>query len=166
MIMLQGGSLLWSHRRHAVILPWGNPPAADAPGKELYIVPLKPLERPEYLELLDHLSLPPSRSEILLVGVFILHKSKQVTHPASYSVASAAAPASAAFVPTPLLSPSSLGFDLSALTPEFIADLLRTNPAISAAAAAAFAAPQSTDAHPVYRSAQISSTRPPPQNSE
>jgi hypothetical protein len=110
-------------------------------------VPLKPADKPEYLDMLDHLSLPVARSELLLVGIFILHKARRTSltpsvQPTPYSTLSG--PTSSAL---PVQSPSSLGFDISALTPEFIADILKKNPGIGAAATAAFADMPVTEAY-------------------
>lgn len=137
------------HSRHAVIFPWGSPPAADAPGKELYLVPLQPSQTPEYLEMLDHLALPTPRTETVLVGIFILLRRRPAVLPPSMppppSIPSAPIPPPSAVPSIPGLS--TLGFDLSTFTPEFIAELLKTNPAISAAATAAFASPPSGAAY-------------------
>lgn len=84
--------------------------------------------------MLEHLSLPTARSQILLVGVFILHRAKKAIPAPPVPVAEPSTAGSASVA-------SALGIDLSALTPEFIADLLKSNPAISAAASAAFSPP-------------------------
>lgn len=66
--------------RHAVIHPWGSRPTPDAPGKELYLVPVianQPL--PDYVELLDLVKFPKQSDENILLGVFILNKGKFTT---------------------------------------------------------------------------------------
>jgi len=148
--------LTQSLRRHAVVFPWGNPPSAEAPGKELYLVPLKPTDKPGYLDMLEHLSLPVARSDILLVGIFILHKAKRIpyTPPLQPTPTYSTAPGPP-LAPPPTQSPSSLGFDISALTPEFIADILRNNPGIGAAA---FAESPTTDTHALGASSHPPST--------
>ncbi|EMD38932.1 hypothetical protein CERSUDRAFT_104220, partial [Gelatoporia subvermispora B] len=63
--------------RHGLVFPWGNRPKENAPGRELYIVPLlshEPL--PEFMELLDDLRLPKMRSTHYLVGIWVLTKGK------------------------------------------------------------------------------------------
>lgn len=57
-------------------------PRPQDPGRELYIIPLRSTERlPDYLELLDDLRLPKSRTSDLLVGIWILNKGKLVPPP-------------------------------------------------------------------------------------
>ncbi len=53
------------HRRHGLVFPWGPRPK-DAPGRELYIVPLLSSDPiPEFMELLDNLRLPKVRPDNL-----------------------------------------------------------------------------------------------------
>lgn len=69
-------------RRHGLVFPWGK--NAKDPGKELYIIPLlssDPL--PDYLELLDSLCLPKTRTEHYLIGIWILNKGKLAPPPAA-----------------------------------------------------------------------------------
>jgi hypothetical protein len=124
------------------VFPWGTVASPDAPGKELYLVPLLPeAPLPEYLMMLDYLSFPAVRAMAVLIGFFILHKIKKPTRPSNFSILTNPAPMypspNPPNPPNPLLS-GSLDFDLSALTPEFIADLLKNNPSIGTTAAAAF----------------------------
>jgi hypothetical protein len=63
--------------RHAVVHPWGPNPGPDAPGKELYLIPILPHEAlPDYVEILDLVKFPKQREEKMLLGVFILNKGK------------------------------------------------------------------------------------------
>ncbi|KAI5118689.1 hypothetical protein M0805_003625 [Coniferiporia weirii] len=65
--------------RNALVFPWGNTPQPQAPGRELYIIPLlKDSPIPEYIELLDELLLPAERPTNLLLGLFVLNKGKLV----------------------------------------------------------------------------------------
>ncbi|KZS94341.1 hypothetical protein SISNIDRAFT_484570 [Sistotremastrum niveocremeum HHB9708] len=90
--------------RHGLIFPWGKHPRSDAPGRELYIVPLEPSNTlPEYIDLLDELQLPQVRTEKILVGVWILHKGKLVK-PATPPPP----PAASQPTPPPSLQPSQL----------------------------------------------------------
>jgi len=66
-----------SFSRHAVVHPWGPNPGPDAPGKELYLIPIMPHEvLPEYVEILDLVKFPKQRDEKILLGVFVLNKGK------------------------------------------------------------------------------------------
>ncbi|KAF8315381.1 hypothetical protein DL93DRAFT_2112272 [Clavulina sp. PMI_390] len=137
---------LLAKNRHAVVFPWGNPPRPTAPGKELYLVPLQPSNNPEYLQMLDHMALSVTRTTTILVGIFILHKVPNIADSSPQKVHSTSAhPSAVSHLPTAMNAPT---VDFSTLTPEFISELLRTNPAISAAAAAAFSPPPSNQFAP------------------
>ena len=110
-------------------------------------MPLRPTDKPEYLDMLEYLSLPIVRSEMLLVGIFILHKARKTSFTPSVQPTPSYSALSGPTLPAlPVQSPISLGFDISALTPEFIADILKKNPGIGAAATAALADMPVTDA--------------------
>lgn len=113
-------------------------------------MPLQPSDRPGYLDMLEHLSLPVARSEILLVGIFILHRARRISYTPPFQpippYPMTSGPPS--LQSPPIQSPSSLGFDISVLTPEFIADILKNNPGIGATASAAFPDASMMDAHP------------------
>ncbi|KAI0820319.1 hypothetical protein BC628DRAFT_1397687 [Trametes gibbosa] len=73
---------LLSKSRHGLIFPWGHNPKSSAPGRELYVVPLMSTDSiPEYMELLDQLQLPPTRSVDYLVGIWVLNKGKLAPPP-------------------------------------------------------------------------------------
>ncbi|KAI0350712.1 hypothetical protein OH77DRAFT_1412629 [Trametes cingulata] len=109
-------SHLVSKGRHGLIFPWGHNPKSSSPGRELYVVPLLSSDPiPEYMELLDQLQLPQSRSVDYLVGIWVLTKGKLAPPPASAAppvpiTAPAAAPVSApaplAAAPTPTGMPN------------------------------------------------------------
>ncbi|KDQ19428.1 hypothetical protein BOTBODRAFT_439248 [Botryobasidium botryosum FD-172 SS1] len=83
--------------RHAVVLPWAS--RENAPGKELYLIPLQVSDPvPEYIELLDQVRLPKVRQTNVLLGVFILQKGKLVEAPPS---SLAAPPQPQAAIPPP-----------------------------------------------------------------
>jgi hypothetical protein len=60
-----------------VVHPWGSNPGPDAPGKELYLIPILPHEAlPDYVEILDLVKFPKQREDKMLLGVFVLNKGK------------------------------------------------------------------------------------------
>ena len=69
--------------RHGLVFPWGSQPPPSAPGKDMYLIPLKrssPL--PEFIELLDRASsVPKRRDQDTILGVFVLTKGKLVVPP-------------------------------------------------------------------------------------
>lgn len=68
--------------RHGLIFPWGQHPPSSAPGKDLYLIPLRPSQPlPEFIELLDHVQIPKRRDKDMLIGVFVLIKGKIVVPP-------------------------------------------------------------------------------------
>ncbi|KAF8586036.1 hypothetical protein K439DRAFT_1001449 [Ramaria rubella] len=70
-------SFLINRDRHAVVHPWGPNPGPEAPGKELYLIPIMPDEAlPDYVEILDLVKFPKQRDDKMLLGVFILNKGK------------------------------------------------------------------------------------------
>ncbi|GJJ11332.1 hypothetical protein Clacol_005564 [Clathrus columnatus] len=70
-------SILINRGRHAVIHPWGSRPSPDAPGKELYLIPVLPNQPlPDYIEILDLVTFPKHSEDNRLLGVFILNKGK------------------------------------------------------------------------------------------
>lgn len=108
-------SILISRGRHAVIHPWGSRPSPDAPGKELYLVPIVPKQPlPDYVELLDLTQFPKQSDENRLLGVFILNKGKFP------------APAAAYTQPVPPLPPS--GLPLPHTVPSLLTNLTSTLP--------------------------------------
>ncbi|KZV94565.1 hypothetical protein EXIGLDRAFT_505007 [Exidia glandulosa HHB12029] len=143
-------------RRYGVSFPWGNPPSPQAPGKELYILPLLPhAALPESIELLDNVRVPQPRTRSTLLGVFILHKGRVVDIPAPAPSAVPATipphaaptplpPSVLAHLPTlghstytppppvpmvpgfPLPQPAAAASAVSALTPEQISLMLRS----------------------------------------
>ncbi|TDL23603.1 hypothetical protein BD410DRAFT_786842 [Rickenella mellea] len=127
--------------RHALVFPWGHHPKPQAPGKELYIIPLlKEHPLPEYIEMLDDLRLPKTRDTNILLGVFVLNKGKLVAPPVTQVPAppipeGAALPSGSTLpsttVPIPVapvaasVIPSALAAEVASLTPEQIALMLR-----------------------------------------
>lgn len=101
---------------------------------------------PEYMELLDNLKLPKSRSTSVLVGIWVLNHGKLAPPPTALGVAppissfehppiSAISPPPPAFgtVPAPIVPPSigslsssNLATEVASLTPEQIQLMLRT----------------------------------------
>ena len=61
--------------RHGLIFPWGS--RGREWGRELYVIPLLSSHTlPEYIELLDELHLPQTRSEDCLVGIWVLNRGR------------------------------------------------------------------------------------------
>ena len=57
--------------------PWGPNPGPEAPGKELYLIPILPHEAlPDYVEILDLIKFPKQREDKMLLGVFVLNRGK------------------------------------------------------------------------------------------
>ncbi|CCM01815.1 uncharacterized protein FIBRA_03883 [Fibroporia radiculosa] len=135
--------------RHGLVFPWGNRPKEWAPGRELYIVPLLSTDAiPDYMELLDDLRLPKSRSASYLVGIWVLTKGKLApppTPPAAPYLQVAPPPSAVPQVPQaststnvypqppaptslPQSSPAdaALAAGVAQLTPEQIQAMLRT----------------------------------------
>ncbi|KAF8892270.1 hypothetical protein BD779DRAFT_1511945 [Infundibulicybe gibba] len=68
--------------RHGLVFPWGPRPKEHYPGREFYVIPLlssDPL--PDYMELLDELKLPKTRTLNYLVGIWVLNKGKLAAPP-------------------------------------------------------------------------------------
>ncbi|EJD07690.1 uncharacterized protein FOMMEDRAFT_101080 [Fomitiporia mediterranea MF3/22] len=97
--------------RHALVFPWGTQPKPQAPGRELYIIPLlKDQPLPEFIELLDDHCLPKERTSNALLGAFVLNKGKLVAAtPPPASVPPVPAPGS---VPTPFPSIPNIPFQM------------------------------------------------------
>ncbi|KAF8507951.1 hypothetical protein BU17DRAFT_70975 [Hysterangium stoloniferum] len=133
-------SVLVNRNRHAVVLPWGPNPGPDAPGKELYLIPILPHEPlPDYVELLDLVKFPKKREEKMLLGVFILNKGKfsapllpnspAASLPFNQPPVLAPAPVPAPAVPDPPPSQPGTSFPpdiISKLTSEQIESLFQT----------------------------------------
>lgn len=132
--------LILNPSRHALVFPWGLQPRPNAPGKELYLVPLLQGEPiPEFLELADDHRLPKERDHDLLLGVFVVNKGKLVLAPDAQRTLAAVQAPSAPSPPPGLLTagPSSipppntninqnaLAAEVASLTPEQIAIMLR-----------------------------------------
>ncbi|KAF8906293.1 hypothetical protein CPB84DRAFT_1770475 [Gymnopilus junonius] len=70
-------NFLISKKRHGLVFPWGNRPKEYHPGRELYMIPLPQSDPlPEFVELLDDLKMPKTRSRDYLLGVWVLNKGK------------------------------------------------------------------------------------------
>jgi len=71
------------HSRHGLVFPWGTQPPSSAPGRDMYLIPLKPSSAlPEFIELLDRASSVPKRRERdAILGVYVLTKGKLVVPP-------------------------------------------------------------------------------------
>ncbi|KIM44727.1 hypothetical protein M413DRAFT_9028 [Hebeloma cylindrosporum] len=70
-------NFLISKSRHGLVFPWGSRPKEYHPGRELYMIPLLQSEPlPEFIQLLDELKLPETRSRDYLIGIWILNKGK------------------------------------------------------------------------------------------
>ncbi|OBZ73643.1 Transcription factor bye1 [Grifola frondosa] len=116
---------LISKGRHGLIFPWGNRPKEHAPGRELYIVPLLTTDPiPEYMELLDELRLPKSRSLNYLhprTPTFDLSQFQQQNHNVLPSILPSSTVSSIPAVP----SSASLAAEVASLTPEQIQLMLQ-----------------------------------------
>lgn len=123
-----------------MVLPWGPNPGPDAPGKELYLIPVLPDgPLPDYVELLDVVKFPKKREEKMLLGVFILNKGKFSAAPSPTSTAlfplipppppvastSSALLSSANLPPPPLPVASQTMLPLPAAAPEIINKLTK-----------------------------------------
>ncbi|CAE6367280.1 unnamed protein product [Rhizoctonia solani] len=96
--------------RYGLVFPWGQDPPLSAPGKELYIAPLLPEHPiPEYLQLLDNVTIPAKRDGPIFCGIFVLSKGRVTTlDPKDIPHPTPSAPVPS--VPPPaLLPPSSVG---------------------------------------------------------
>ncbi|KAI0269042.1 hypothetical protein BGY98DRAFT_1016187, partial [Russula aff. rugulosa BPL654] len=68
-------SFLINKDRHGLIFPWGS--RGREWGRELYVIPLLSSHTlPEYIELLDDLHLPQTRSADCLVGIWVLNRGR------------------------------------------------------------------------------------------
>ncbi|KAH9479373.1 Transcription factor bye1 [Psilocybe cubensis] len=77
-------NFLKSKSRHGLVFPWGNRPKDYHPGRELYMIPLLQSEPlPEFVELLDGLKLPTTRTKDYLLGIWILNRGKLAVLPNS-----------------------------------------------------------------------------------
>ncbi|KAF7370600.1 Transcription elongation regulator [Mycena sanguinolenta] len=133
--------------RHGLVFPWGSRPKEYHPGKELYIIPLLSSDSlPDYMELLDNLTLPKIRNTNYLVGIWVLNKGKLAPPPppppAITPVPPPPAPNPAVMpqpppqfhmptmpgVPAPQLTfePSVLAAEVAALTPEQVRMMLQS----------------------------------------
>ncbi|KAL1747823.1 hypothetical protein HDZ31DRAFT_80123 [Schizophyllum fasciatum] len=91
--------------RHGLVFPWGQRPKENHPGRELYIIPLRAQEPlPEYMELIDNLKLPKTRSRDYLVGIYVLIRGKLAPPPSA---------------PQPMQAPTPLQHPAPVLTPPF-----------------------------------------------
>ncbi|THH32466.1 hypothetical protein EUX98_g1724 [Antrodiella citrinella] len=135
--------------RHGLIFPWGNRPKEHHPGRELYIVPLRASDPlPDYMELIDDLQLPKSRTVDYLIGIWVLNKGKLVPppNPPSAPITSSIpptlsqtgvpppSPAAPSYMPPPMPptqppqqegAAANLANQVAALTPEQIQMMLR-----------------------------------------
>lgn len=127
--------------RHGLVFPWGHHPKDHHPGRELYIIPLlssDPL--PDFIELMDNLSLPKVRKVNYLIGIWVLTKGKLAPPPAPPPPAAvpqippnllpllnpgASLPAGAAQNPQPPL-PAAIAAEVATLTPEQIQLMIQT----------------------------------------
>jgi hypothetical protein len=75
--------LTFIRSRHGLVFPWGSQPPPSAPGKDMYLIPLKPSSSlPEFIELLDRApSVPKRREQDVILGVYVLTKGKLVVPP-------------------------------------------------------------------------------------
>ncbi|KAI0766610.1 hypothetical protein BD413DRAFT_494258 [Trametes elegans] len=105
---------LISKGRHGLIFPWGHNPKSSAPGRELYVIPLQSTDPiPEYMELLDNLQLPPSRTTDYLVGIWVLTKGKLA--PPAKPLVPVPPPAVASPAPPPSSTPAMPKIDFAQL---------------------------------------------------
>ncbi|SJL03788.1 uncharacterized protein ARMOST_07145 [Armillaria ostoyae] len=132
--------------RHGLVFPWGPRPK-DAPGRELYIVPLLSSDPiPEFMELLDNLRLPKVRQTTYMIGIWVLNKGelKPPPEPATAPPPTISSPvpavpmispipnipALANLAPPPIapaqIEPAALAAEVAALTPEQIQLMIRT----------------------------------------
>ncbi|KAK0188946.1 hypothetical protein F5146DRAFT_688014 [Armillaria mellea] len=131
--------------RHGLVFPWGPRPK-DAPGRELYIVPLLSSDPiPEFMELLDNLRLPKVRQTNYMIGIWVLNKGelKPPPEPATAPPPSISPPVPAAPTISPIpnipalanlappiapaqIEPAALAAEVAALTPEQIQLMIRT----------------------------------------
>ena len=117
-------------RRHGVVFPWGSPPPPDAPGKELYLVPLHPSDSvPEYLQLLDHVQLPDPRNTTMVLGLFVLHRPKAHA-PQSSAILNTATASDGVHANNAAQFTGPSGIDISSITAEYLAGILQ-NPALN-----------------------------------
>ncbi|KAH9986087.1 hypothetical protein BJV74DRAFT_775111 [Russula compacta] len=73
-------SFLINKDRHGLIFPWGS--RGREWGRELYVIPLLSSHAlPEYIELLDDLYLPKTRSADCLVGIWVLNRGRLAAPP-------------------------------------------------------------------------------------
>ncbi|KAF7985144.1 hypothetical protein HWV62_7704 [Athelia sp. TMB] len=139
--------------RHGLIFPWGQRPKDIYPGRELYIIPILASEPlPDYMELLDELRLPSTRTSDYLVGIWVLNKGKlapppqplagQSPAPVTAPTASQSPPVQPFGAPPPtaplVIAPEVLAAEVASLTPEQIQLMLQTlagNPAFAPATA-------------------------------
>ncbi|KAH8986846.1 hypothetical protein EDB92DRAFT_1801644 [Lactarius akahatsu] len=134
--------------RHGLIFPWGS--RGREWGRELYVVPLPsshPL--PDYIELLDDMRLPRTRSADCLVGIWVLNRGRLAapppppqplapaitpsapTLPPALASALASIMPAGAFplmggAPPPSMSAADLAAQVAALSPEQIQAMLVT----------------------------------------
>ncbi|KAF7356595.1 Transcription elongation regulator [Mycena venus] len=126
--------------RHGLVFPWGSRPKDYCPGKELYIIPLLSSDSlPDYMELLDNLTLPKIRN------ANYLHRPPPP--PAPVPTPALAPPPGAAVMPQPqpqfnmpplppavpgapapqlTFEPSVLAAEVAALTPEQVRMMLQS----------------------------------------
>ncbi|KAL5492519.1 BYE1 [Sanghuangporus weigelae] len=131
--------------RHALVFPWGTQPKPQAPGRELYLIPLlKDQPIPEFMELMDDHRLPKERSANVLLGAFVLNKGKLLaTTPLPGTAGPASTPTPFPRIPSvppgpvptsqPSVDPSTqakidqvaLAAEVASLTPEQVSLMLR-----------------------------------------
>ncbi|KAK0202607.1 hypothetical protein DFS33DRAFT_1341611 [Desarmillaria ectypa] len=130
--------------RHGLVFPWGPRPK-DAPGRELYIVPLLSSDPiPEFMELLDNLHLPKVRQTNYMIGIWVLNKGELKPPPEPAAVPPPTISPPVPTVPTispipnipalanlappiaPQIEPAALAAEVAALTPEQIQLMIRT----------------------------------------
>ncbi|KAG7444961.1 uncharacterized protein BT62DRAFT_933372, partial [Guyanagaster necrorhizus] len=131
--------------RHGLVFPWGPRPK-DAPGRELYIIPLLSSDPiPEFMELLDNLRLPKVRQTNYMIGIWVLNKGELKPPPEAAGVPPSTLSPPNPAVPTnppipniptlanlapPIASaqiePAALAAEVAALTPEQIQLMIRT----------------------------------------
>ena len=128
--------------RHGLVFPWGHHPKDYHPGRELYIIPLlssDPL--PDFIELMDNLTLPKIRKVNYLIGIWVLSKGKLAPPPPPAPPVplvpqippnlipllnpGASLPAGATQPPQPPL-PAAIAAEVATLTPEQIQLMIQT----------------------------------------